>query len=132
MQILTVEFKYLTRSFVDLLEVKTITAFQEQQNGGENASRECPNCDSKRIVRERLSSRKNTVLLGISKLTINRLKVRSSGDISTLMRVQIPVTPNKISFPSNVEQTHCKRRIDIAPSALSAALSELPPPPFLQ
>ena len=78
MQILTVEFKYLTRSFVDLLEVKTITAFQEQQNGGENASRECPNCDSKRIVRERLSSRKNTVLLGISKLTINRLKVRSS------------------------------------------------------
>jgi hypothetical protein len=31
------------------------------------------------------SSRKNTVLLGISKLTINRLKVRSSGEVAVKM-----------------------------------------------
>ena len=68
---------------MDLLEVKTITALQEQQKRGEKTRRECPKCHSKRIVRESSSLRKNTVLRGISKLTMSQVKVRSSGDIST-------------------------------------------------
>ena len=51
------------------------------------ASREYPKRHSKRKWRKHLSIRRNTVLMGISILSKSRLKIVTSGDISTTLLV---------------------------------------------
>jgi len=66
-----------------------ITQLQNQHIGGETASRECPNCYSKRKWEKHLFLRSITHPLGISIKAKSRLIIWSSGDISTLVGVQI-------------------------------------------
>jgi hypothetical protein len=54
-----------------------------KHNGGEMASREYPNCYSKRNREKHIFLTSLTYLLGISKKLKSRLIIWSSGDIST-------------------------------------------------
>jgi hypothetical protein len=65
-------------------------------NGGEMASRECPNSYSKRKWEKYIFITSITYLLGISRIVKSRLIIWSSGDISTAVGVQTnPLSPEQ-------------------------------------
>jgi len=71
----------------------------EEHNGGEMASRECSNCYSKRNREDHIFLTSLTYLLGISRKLKSRLIVWSSGDVSTVVGVQIPSLGTEESPP---------------------------------
>jgi len=73
---------------------------QKRYKGGEKASRECPSCHSKKILKDEMSEKSQLdrkplswrkhlssgiafILQGISKILKNLLKVWTTGDITT-------------------------------------------------